>query len=159
MPKRHKKHREYGFSGVAFDSLLKNALPSEPIMHGYQYGCNNIYNTCAELYGRDNSVRLHGSGLFFIKSNNGVVLNKYPFGVKKLTVLRKELDGYHYPQEVDYKVYYFHDEPLLLEVEVDPFLYSGETDDGYYLFRYDDRQKRFIEVEYDEATKKLVDKE
>ena len=159
MSKRHKRKREYGFSGEAFDALLKSALPKEPLIHGYQYGMNNIYNSCSELYGKDNSIRLHSSGLFFIKGNNGVTLNKYPFGVRRITILKKGLDGYHYPLEVDYKVFYFHEDPLLLEIEVDEFLQEGQTDDGFYLFRYDSRQKRFIEVIYDEAMRRLVDKD
>ena len=159
MSRRHNRRREYNITGEAFDALLRNSLPKEPVMHGYEYGKNNIYSSCQELFGKDNSVILHQSGLFFIKGQNGVVLNKYPYGVRKITVLKKDYDGYHYPLEVDYRVFYFHEDPLLLEIEVDKILYDGETDDGYYLFRYDERQRRFVEVIYDEALRRLVDKE
>lgn len=169
MSKRHKRRREYTVSNDVFDTILKASLPASElgvnraVPHGYQYGCNNIYHSCEELtqiYGKDNSERLHSSGLFFVKGNNGVVLNKYPFGVRKITILKKELDGYHYPKEYGYKVFYFHeDQDLLLEIEVDPFLYTSDCDDGYYLFQYDPYRKTFVEMVYDEENKRLVEQE
>jgi len=160
MPKRHKRKKEYYYSGAAFQSMVDMSLPPKPT-NGYQYNYNYGWNS-ESAFGKDNSIRLHSSGLFFVKGNNGIVMNQYPYGVKRITILEKGIDGFHYPIYRDWKIFYFHDLPQLVEVEVDRVLYNtekGQYDDGFYLFRYDEYQKRFIEVIYDEDAKKLVDNE
>jgi hypothetical protein len=42
------------------------------------------------LYGYDDTIKLHPSGLFLIKGHNRVLLNKLPVGVKSIQVLGKD---------------------------------------------------------------------
>lgn len=47
------------------------------------------------IYGYDNSIRLHESGLFFVKGKDGnkVVLNKFPQNVKTVEILDEHADS------------------------------------------------------------------
>ena len=44
------------------------------------------------LYGRDCSIKLHESGLFFIKGRSKVCLNKIPAGVKTVEIIDEHAD-------------------------------------------------------------------
>lgn len=159
MSRRYKK-REYGFSPKAFDEMVYRSLLAQPA-NGYQF--NYYYGLPEDAYGKDNSIKVHSSGLFLTKGKNGVLLDRLQFGVKFIRILERDSNGWYNPINTNsFKVFYFHSFPQLLEIEVDRVKFnasSGQYDDGFYLFRYDEYHKQFVEVEYDPEQKRLVDKE
>ena len=159
MSRRYKK-QDMRFSPQAFSKLVDCSMPPKPT-YGYQFGYPGYLSD--DMLGKDTKVRTHPSGLFLTKGHNGVVLDSLLYGVKFLRIVQKDADGWYNPIRTNgYKVFYFHDLPQLLEIEVDRVIYnanSGQYDDGFYLFRYDSYRREFIEVEYDPDEKRLVDKE
>ena len=143
-----RRSRGYGYSTKAYDRIASLCLEPQP-PNGYQ--CQYFMYLSDE----DNSIRVHPSGKFCQKGKNGVCLDRFPRDVKGVCIL--EYQGKTYSKiyvPFDWKVFYFHDLPQLLEVE-----YNNDGYIDYYFFRYDEYKRDFIEVIYDSEIHRFVDKE
>ena len=121
MSRRYKK--DMRFSPQAFNKIVDCSLPPQPT-NGYQFNYPGFLSD--DLLGKDTKVRTHPSGLFLTKGHNGVVLDSLLYGVKFIRILQRDQNGWYDPINTNnYKVFYFHDLPQLLEIEVDRVNYNS----------------------------------
>ena len=96
---------------------------------------NNIIDLSQEqiTYENPKNVKLHSSKLFFVKSHNGILLNKMPYGVNSITILDENLEEMNFERR---SVFYFDENDLrkmvLVETnqgDYEEFVFSPEKND------------------------------